>query len=235
MRPMPTARTATAALLLGAVAGCGLGAEPPAVLVQIAPAMAYNDAPVAANIYGWTFRPPYQFDTMGGTAAGAASGFSAKLVALAVAAQQSMPQPASGADSFTLDRVTWVSVGILSALVPPGIPDGTYDLIVADPRGHSARLAGAFTSLGADSTPPTVNIMKPIDGGVIGTNAPVDVLILADDGHGALTDLKVTISAGAAAPSTKSCSLTGGPSASCTFSFRAPAPAADGDLLLIEA
>ena len=46
---MPPARTATAALLLGAVAGCGLGAEPPAVLVQIAPAMAYNDAPVAAN------------------------------------------------------------------------------------------------------------------------------------------------------------------------------------------
>ena len=231
---MPPARTATAALLLGAVAGCGLGAEPSVVLVQIAPAMAYNDAPVAASIYGGTFRPAYQFDTMGGTAGVEVSGFSAKLVTPAASAQQSMPEPAPGADSFTLDEVTWVSVGILSALVPPGIPGGRYDLIVADPRGHSARLAGAFTSLGADSTPPTVDIKNPIDGGVIGTNAPVDVLIVADDGYGVLTRLKVTITAGATA-STKRCSLTGGPRASCTFSFPAPAPVADGDMLIIEA
>jgi hypothetical protein len=222
-------------LLLGAVAGCGLGADPPAVLVQIAPAMAYNDAPVAANIYGGTFRPAYQFDTMGGSAGIEVSGFSATLVASAVSPQQARPQPAMGADSFPLDQVTWVSVGILSALVPPGIPAGRYDLIVADPRGHSAQLAGAFTSLGPDSTPPTVQIKNPSDGGVIATNAPVDVLILADDGYGILATLKVTITAGTAAPSTKDCYVTGGSSASCTFSFPAPAPTADGDMLSIDA
>ena len=228
---MPPARTATAALLLGAVTGCGLGAEPPAVLGQLTPAMAYNDAPVAANIYtkmhGGTFRPAYQFDTMAGSAGVDVSGFSATLVGGA--------QSTTGSNSFALDKVTWVSVGILSAIVPPGIPGGQYDLIVRDPRGHSARLAQAFTSLGMDTTPPTVTITNPMDGQVVGATAPIDVLVVADDGYGVLTNLQVTITAGRAAPSTKGCSLPGGPRASCTFSFPAPAPAADGDMLAIDA
>ena len=225
MRAMPPARTATAALLLGAAAGCGLGAEPPAVLGQMTPAMAYNDTPVAANIYasidGGVFRPAYQFDTMAGSAGVEVGGFSATLV--------------GQAQSFALDEVAWVSLGILSAIVPPGLPGGRYDLIVGDPRGHSARLPQAFTSLGMDTTPPTVSITSPIDGSVIGANAPVDVLVWADDGYGLLTDLEVTITAGTAAPSLQVCSLTGGARASCTFSFPAPAPTADGDMLSIDA
>ena len=231
---MPPARTATAALLLGAVAGCGLGAEPPVVLGQMTPATAYNDAQVAANIYaiaGGVFRPAYQFDTMAGSAGVEVGGFSATLVGRAPSTQPAT----TGANSFALDEVTWVSVGILSAIVPPGLPSGQYDLIVGDPRGHSARLAQAFTSLGMDTTPPTVSITSPIDGSVIGANAPVNVLVAADDGYGVLTDLQVTITAGTAAPSLQVCSLPGGSRASCTFSFPAPAPAADGDMLLIDA
>ena len=235
---MPPARTATAALLLGTVAGCGLGAEPPAVLGQMTPAMAYNDAPVAANIYasiyGGAFRPAYQFDTMAGSAGIEVSGFSATLVGRAPSTQ-STPQATTGSNRFALDEVTWVSVGILSATVPPGLPGGQYDLIVGDPRGRSALLAQAFTSLGMDTTPPTVSIMSPTDGHVVGANAPVDVLVVADDGYGILTDLQVTITAGTAAPTTKICSLTGGSVASCTFSFPAPAPTADGDMLSIDA
>jgi hypothetical protein len=230
---MPPARTATAALLLGAVAGCGLGVQQPAMLGQMTPAMAYNDAPVAANIYGrdgGAFRPAYQFDTMAGSADVELSGFSATLVGRA----PSMQPSTTGSDSFALDDVTWVSVGILNAIVPPGLPGGQYDLIVGDPRGHSARLAQAFTSLGMDTAPPTVSITSPIDGSVIGANAPVDVLVLVDDGYGVLTELKVSITAGTAAPSTKDCSLTGGSAASCTFSFAAPAPTADGDMLFID-
>ena len=63
----------------------------------------------------------------------------------------------------------------------------------------------------------------------------VDVLVVADDGDGVLTDLKVTVTAGMATPSTEICSLTGGPKASCTFSFLAPARTADGDTLIIDA
>jgi hypothetical protein len=239
MRPMPPARTATAALLLGAAAGCGLGAEPPAVLGQMTPAMGYNDAPVAANIFakvdGGVFRPAYQFDTMAGSAGVEIGGFSATLVGRAPTTSPATPQATTGSNRFSLDDVTWVSVGILSAVIPPGLPSGQYDLIVGDPRGHSALLAQAFTSLGMDTTPPTLSIENPIDGNVIGANAPVDVLVLADDGYGVLTDLNVTITAGTAAPTTKVCSLTGGSRASCTFSFPAPAPAADGDLLSIDA
>ncbi len=61
------------------------------------------------------------------------------------------------------------------------------------------------------------------------------MLVAADDGYGTLTGLAVTITAGTAAPSTETCSLTGGPRASCTFRFPAPAPTADGDMLTIEA
>jgi hypothetical protein len=86
-----------------------------------------------------------------------------------------------------------------------------------------------------DTTPPTVSITSPMDGQLIGANAPVDVLVRADDGLGILTGLQVTITAGTAAPSTQVCSLTGGSRASCTFSFPAPAPTADGDLLSIDA
>lgn len=240
---MPPARIATAALLLGAVAGCDLGAEPPAVLVKIAPAQAYNDAAVAANIYGNAFRPAYQFDTTMGSAGVEVIGFSATLVGRASSMQPTTPlttqlttQPTTtGSDSFALDKVTWVSVGILSALVPPGIPSGEYDLVVADPRGHSARLTRAFTSLGVDTIPPTVSIENPMDGSVVGTNSQVDVLVVADDGDGLLTNLQVTITAGTAAPSLQLCSLTGGPRASCTFSFLAPAPTAEGEMLLIDA
>ena len=232
---MPPARTATAALLLGAVAGCGLGAEPPAMLAQMTPAMAYNDAPVATNIYtkvdGGVFRPAYQFDTMAGSAGIEVSGFSATLVSRALPAQE----PAPGSHSFALDEVRWVSVGILSAVVPAGLPDGQYDLTVVDPRGQSTRLTQAFTSLGADTIPPTVSIRNPRDVDAFGAGAPVEVLVVADDGQGVLTDLQVSISAGTTAPSTKACSLTGGASASCTFSFPAPAPTADGEMLAIDA
>jgi hypothetical protein len=197
--------------------------------------MAYNDAPVAANIRGGTFRPAYQFDPTAGSAGVEVSGFRATLVGPVASTQQSTGSASIGSGSFALGEVSWVSVGLLSALVPPGLPGGEYDLIVADPRGHSARLAQAFTSLGADVTPPTVSIDKPADGSVIGANAPVDVLVVADDGYGVLSHLTVTITAGTGAPTPKPCSVTGGVSASCTFSFPAPAPMADGDMLVIEA
>lgn len=236
---MPPARIATAALLLDAVAvaglGCSLGAQPAAVLGQMTPAMAYNDAPVAASISAkpdaGVFRPAYEFDTNAGSAGIEVSGFSATLVGVA----PSTPQATARSGRFALDEVTWVSVGILSAIVPAGLPGGQYNLVVGDPRGHSARLAQAFTSLGADTTPPTVSITSPADGQVFGATAPVEVLVVADDGYGVLTKLQVTITAGTAAPVPQDCLGTGGPRASCTFSFPAPAPAADGDMLAIDA
>jgi hypothetical protein len=218
-------------MLLGAAAGCGLGAEPPAALVQMVPAMAYNDAPVVANIHGSAFRPAYQFDTMAGSAGIEVGGFSATLVGGTPSAQPSTTR----SDSFALTNVTWVSVGILSATIPSGLPSGQYDLVVGDPRAHSARLNQAFTSLGMDTTPPTVTITSPLNGSLIGATAPVDVVVAADDGYGVVTGLQVTITAGTAAPRSQVCSLTGGTGASCAFSFPAPAPAAEGDMMFIDA
>jgi hypothetical protein len=47
-----------------------------------------------------------------------------------------------------LQQVEYVDDARLRALVPATLPVGTYDLLVTDPRGQSASLAGAFTVRG---------------------------------------------------------------------------------------
>jgi IPT/TIG domain/Bacterial Ig domain len=228
MPAMPPARSATAAMLLSAAAGCGVGAELPAALSQLAPGMTYNDAPVAATIYGYPFRPAYQFDTTSGSATLEVGGFSAALVC-------GKPPPPGSPASFSLGAVTWESANILGAELPAGIPAGQYDLIVADPRGHSVRLPGAFTSLGADTIPPSVSISSPSDGGVIGSGATVDVIVAADDGYGQLASLEVTVGTGSTTLPLHICQVSGSTQTSCAFSIVAPAPAAAGDMLFVDA
>lgn len=53
-----------------------------------------------------------------------------------------------------LDQVALVDEGELSAVVPPSLPPGLYDLTVVDPAGAGASLPGAFTVLGAPDTGP---------------------------------------------------------------------------------
>jgi IPT/TIG domain len=228
MPAMPPARSVTAAMLLSAAAGCGVGAEPPAVLTQLVPAMTYNDAPAAATIGGYPFRPAYQFDTTSGGASVDVNGFSAALI------PGQAPPPGSPA-SFSLGTVSWESIGILGAELPAGIPAGQYDLLVADPRGHSARLPGAFTSLGADTIAPTVSIVSPSDGGVIGSGATIEVVVAADDGYGRLVSLEVTVGSGSTSLPLYICPLTGLAQSSCAFKLAAPAPAAAGDRLFVDA
>jgi hypothetical protein len=214
-------------MLLGAAAGCGVGAEPPATLTQMMPSRAYSDAPTAATIAGGTFRPAYRFDTVSGSVGIDVGGFSGTLVA---------EQPPAGAPaSFPLAGVTWESVALLGGQIPAGVPMGVYDLIVADPAGHESRLSPAFTSLGVCTTPPTVAISSPVDGSVLGAGAPVTVVVTADDGYGVIDGLTVTVTAGGVTKPAYDCPLPGGSSASCTVSFPAPAPVSPGDTLVVDA
>ena len=107
---------------------------------------------------------------------------------------------------------------------------------MADPRGHSARLPGAFTSLGADTMPPSVSIPSPTDGGVIGAGATVAVVVAADDGYGRLASLEVSIGAGTHdAPPAHLSAHRARARARARFKFAAPAPAAADEMLFVDA
>ena len=216
-------------MLLGAAAGCGVGAEQPAALNQMMPGAAYSDVSLATTIYGRGFRPTYRFDAVSGNAGVDVSGFSATLT--------TDPPPDSGRNdtSFDLTGVLWESVGILGAEVPAGLPIGAYDLVVHDPGGQVVRLPGAFTSLGPDTVAPLVTISSSAPGGVVGANAAVALVVTADDGLGQLTGLQVTIGTSTVSLPTHVCPVTGGSTVSCPFTFIAPTPASNPDTLFIDA
>ncbi|HEX3901985.1 MAG TPA: IPT/TIG domain-containing protein [Polyangia bacterium] len=227
---MPPARSATAAVLLGAAAGCGVGAEQPVALSQMMPAAGYSDVPLAATIYGHGFRPSYRFDAVSGNAGVDVSGFGATLTA-----NPPLAQGDGNAGSFDLTGVVWESVGILGAAVPAGIPTGAYDLVVRDPGGVVARLPGAFVSLGLDTIAPLLTIASSAQGGVVGADAPVALVVTADDGLGQLVGLQVTIGTATVSLPMHVCPVSGGSTVSCPFTFAAPTPASNPDTLFIDA
>jgi hypothetical protein len=226
MRAMAPARSVTAAMLLGATAGCGVGADQPATLGTMAPVVGYNDVALAADIYGKGFRPTYRFDAVSGDSTLDVTGWSATFAAA--------PAPAARG-SYDLSDVIWESETILGAQIPAGLPTGVYDLVVRDPRGYTAREPMAFTSLGPDTDPPTVTIATPDDGGSVAAGAEVAVVVAAEDGFGRITGLAVTVSTSAGPVAVPACPVTGGSSAACTFTVTAPAPASDGDTLTVDA
>jgi IPT/TIG domain len=216
-------------MLLGAAAGCGVGAESPITVMRIAPEIAYNDVALSATIAGSGFRPAYRFDTGAGSTSLEVDGFAGTL-----ADRQS---PASGGSAtFPLAAISWESIGLLGATIPAGIPAGGYDLIVTDPRGLKSRLPSAFTSLGVCTTPPVVTITSPASGAVVGAGAQLAIGVTADDGFGQLVGLRVTLASAAGPLPAYDCPLvSGAATASCPFTVTAPAPAADSDMLLVAA
>jgi hypothetical protein len=180
-----TPRTCVAALapLIGAVWGCGASAEQDAQVTALSPAAAFNDVGFAVSIGGKAFRPVYRFDTMSASTQADHSSFAAVLT----------PAGGSAADSVPLGAVTWQSPEELAATAPAGLPAGTYDVVVTDPRGDRAQLDGAFLSLGPDLQPPEVHLESPVPGSLIAAGTTVTVTVVADDGDGFLMSLGATI------------------------------------------
>src|SRR3954470_7409047 len=162
-----TPRRCVAALapLFGAFWGCGASTEQHAVVTGITPAAAFNDVAFPVSIAGDmrdSFRPVYRFDTMAAATQEENGSFSA---ALTPAEGSTMNGAAT--DSIALGGVTWQSPTMLAATVPAGIPFGPYDVVVTDPRGPRAQLAGGFFSLGPDMEPPAAHIERPVAGSLI--------------------------------------------------------------------
>jgi hypothetical protein len=216
MRRMGTAaRRATAVLYLGAL-GCGTGVDRPAGLTGMTPGKANDDLPLAALIGGTSFRPAYRFDPVSGSASLDVSGFSARLL-------PSLGSPTANVET-PLSGVVWQSETLLQAQVPPGVAAGTYDLVVADPRGQSSRLTKAFASLGPDLTPPVVTIVRPADGAIVGAGAQVSCVVQADDGLGQIVSLAVTVRTDQASVSAADCSTAAQIKSPCELTFVAPTP-----------
>jgi hypothetical protein len=215
-------------MLLGAAAGCGVGAETPVVVKQLAPATAYNDVALAAAITGSGFRPTYRFDTGPGGAHLDVGGFSATLTTGAEAGGTRA--------SYPLTALTWESLELLDGTIPAGIPAGQYDLVVSDPRGQQSVLPSAFKSLGVDTIPPAVAITTPLYGDVVGAGAALTVVATADDGYGRLDSLQVTFATEAGSLPAYDCPLVpGAAKASCPATLTVPAPVDDTDTLVINA
>src|SRR5262252_527376 len=221
-------RAAATASLMGAVWGCGANGEPTAAVIAVSPPMAYSDTASSLVIEGGPFRPAYRFDSMSGQSSTDVGAFSARLI------------PASGTAGATsapidLAPVSWLSIGLLTATLPSGIPAGAYDVEVTDPRGQHTSLHAAFLSLGPDHDPPAVTIQAPRARSIIGAQTTVTVTLTADDGAGQLASLDATV-ATATTTFTSTCTVPPATAATiCHFQFTAPAPSGPDDMVVIEA
>ncbi len=220
--PAPT--RLTAAFLLGAAAGCGLGGDAAPSLAKLMPSAGYDDAPLALAILGANFRPIYHVDAHSGSATLDSGGFRAWLTS-----NDSRSRVVVG-----LDTVVWQSVGLLAAELPAGTPAGPYDLTVSDPRGRSVTLPSAFESLGPDVSAPLVRIVSPAMGTSFAVGASVRIVATAEDGAGTITGMTAVMSSGSGAQQTFSCPVTGGATVSCAFTLPAPGAASTTDELTID-
>jgi hypothetical protein len=211
----PSRRVAATASLIGAVCGCGASTEPDARVTAMVPDAAFNDAAFSALIAGDSFRPAYSFDTMAASSHTDVAAFSVVLA------------PAAGGATVALDGVNWQSSKALAATVPAGVPAGSYDVVVTDPRGTQLWLAGGFLSLGSDDVPPTVTIDSPTTGSLIGEGTTVTVMLSADDGEGLLQTLGATVSPETIRGPVTCAVPAGARNTHCSFQFVAPAPTDD--------
>jgi len=221
-------RAAATASLMGAVWGCGASNEPGAALIAVSPPMAYNDTTSALLIEGGPFRPAYRFDTMAGDTTTEIAAFSALLTPVPGGA-------AAGTDPIPLGDVSWLSIGALRATLPAGIPAGTYDVDVVDPRGQRTSLKGAFLSLGPDQDQPTVTIQAPRPRALIGAATTVTVTLAADDGAGVLASVTAMITTATTMQEIHCTVPDGTPTTVCHIQLTAPAPSGDDDMLVIVA
>jgi hypothetical protein len=219
----PRRCVAAMAPLIGAVWGCGASTEKDAEITSIVPATAFNDVGFPVSIVGGSFRPIYRFDTMAAATQEDSGSFSAAL----------LPAGGSDAESILLGGVTWQSPKALAATVPAGVPAGSYDVVVTDPRGSRVQLDGAFVSLGPDTEAPSVRLDSPVARSLIAGGTTVTVTLVADDGEGFLGSLGATIAMMGESHELV-CTVAPVPhQAPCTVQLVAPVPPAGGALVVI--
>jgi hypothetical protein len=88
--------------------------------------------------------------------------------------------PSAGGDEIELAEVAWVEPGLIDAIVPAGLAEGTYDLTVTNPEGCSATLVAAFTVV----IPPPIDLCDHVDPAFGWINGRTRIELCADNSGG---------------------------------------------------
>jgi hypothetical protein len=218
-----TPRSCAAAVsLLGALWGCGASKEPTGSLNSISPDVAYSDVSFSVDINGDELRPVFSFDTMAGAAAAETGAYSVTLRSIA-----------GDVPPVSLQGVQWTTPKLLKATIPADVPAGAYDVVVTDPRGQETVLPQAFTSLGPDEDAPVLTI-SPQPGSLIGALVTIKFVVTADDGHGFIDRLQVSVTPPSKDPPIVDCKDA--PHArTCEIEYLPPTPAGENDVVTVEA
>jgi hypothetical protein len=153
------------------------------MVADVSPGQSYTDVPVFLQVQATRMRPALHIDINSGELAPDLRSLSAILSAHATDDETAIP------------TVDWDGGSFFWFKVPSGLPADTYGLRVAGPRGESAAIPEAFTSLGADPLPPTLSVPELQDDGIIGAGIRIDAEITADDDLGQIDHIEWSTSA----------------------------------------
>jgi hypothetical protein len=197
-----------------ALQACASAAPPSPALTAVSPAQAYNDTPVPIQLTG-LFRPSLAIDTASGAASLGSTPFSVWLIPI---------EPVSTGGPIAAGSPVWSGPSTIDAVVPADLPALSYDVELRDPRGQTARLEKAYTSLGSDAAGPALTIQQLPAAGAVSPGASVSLAIDADPGMGQIQALEATVSSLSLGTLDVPCALADHPGAvSCPFTFTAPA------------
>ena len=136
-------------------------------LDTVTPQRMHSDRSLRLKLIGAQLVPVYRFDLDSGRRFADASGFSGFV--------------GTGAQTALLRDFAIVGPGALEATLDPGLPAGPHDVVLIDPRGARAVLAGGYTSLGLDTSPPVLSIATPTAEVQLAPGAPVTARVVAED------------------------------------------------------
>ena len=136
-------------------------------LDAVVPQRMHSDRALRLQLIGAQLVPLYRFELDSGKRHADASGFTGFV--------------GIGAQTALLRDFAVVAPGTLEATLDPGLPAGTHDVVLTDPRGARAILAGGYTSLGLDTSPPVLSIAMPTAEVQLAPGAPVTVQVVAED------------------------------------------------------
>jgi hypothetical protein len=135
---------------------------------------------------------------------------------------------AAGTQATGLQAVAFLDAAHVTAVVPKGLPEGTYDLIAVNPDGGVGLLKNAFKAMAV--APPTIAGLSPES---ISSQNPVSVTVTGQSfGGGAVVQLRC-FTAGSTTEADVSPAITGSGATSITFTADPAALCSTGAACLV--